>query len=71
MKKVYKGIVEGNIIRLEDKITLPFGTQAILTLKPVTEEEQDTIKDRQMKLLDKGFYLGKKHYSGRDDIYDR
>ena len=71
MKKFYKGVVEGNIIRLEENIDLPSGTQALLTLKLVTEEEQDIIKSRQLKLLEKGFCLGKKLCSNRDEIYDR
>lgn len=71
MKKVYKGIVEGNVIRLEGKIGLPIGTQALVTLKTMNKEEQEEIKDRQLKLLDKGFYLGKKLYSSREDLYAR
>ena len=51
MKKVYKGIVEGNVIRLEGKIGLPLGTQALVTLKTMDKEEQEEIKDRQIKLL--------------------
>lgn len=71
MKKVYKGIIEGNVIRLEEKIDLPIGSQALITLKTMNKEEQRKIKDRQMKLLDKGFYLGKKLYSKREDLYAR
>lgn len=71
MKKVYKGIIEGNVIRLEEKIDLPIGSQALITLKTMNKEEQRKIKDRQMKLLDKGFYLGKKLYSKREELYAR
>lgn len=71
MKKIYKGIVEGNVIRLEENISLPIGTQALVTLKTMNKEEQEEIKDRQIKLLDKGFYLGKKLYSRREDLYVR
>ncbi|MEW6417360.1 MAG: hypothetical protein AB1480_04480 [Nitrospirota bacterium] len=71
MKKVYKGIIEGNVIRLKEKIDLPIGSQALITLKTMNKEEQREIKDRQMKLLDKGYYLGKKLYSKREDLYAR
>lgn len=71
MKKVYKGIVEGNVIRLEKQIGLPVGTQILVMLKTLYKDEQEEIKDREMKLLDKGFYLGKKLYSRREDLYDR
>ena len=71
MKKVYKGTVEGDIIRLDEKACLPVGTQTIVTLKTINDEEQEDIKDRQLKLLDKGFYLGKKFYLRREDLYVR
>lgn len=71
MKKVYKGIVKDNIIHLEEKIGLPIGTQALVTLKTINEEGQEEIKNRQLKLLDKGFYLGKKLYARREDLYAR
>lgn len=72
MKKVYKGIiVEGNVIRLKEKIDIPIGTLTLVTLKTMNKEVQEEIKDRQQKFLDKGFYLGKKLYSRREDLYDR
>ena len=71
LKKVYKGIVEGDVIRLEKQIGLPVGTQILVTLKTLYKDEQKKIKDRQIKLLDRGFYLGKKLYSRREDLYAR
>ncbi|QWR76250.1 hypothetical protein [Candidatus Magnetomonas plexicatena] len=72
MKKAYKGIVESDIIRLDKKTTLPFGTHAVITLKTVIKkEEQHKIKERQLELLNKGFDLGEKLYSSREDLYDR
>lgn len=71
MKKVYKGVVEDNVIRFKEKISLPVGTEALATLRTVKKEEQEEIKGRQRRLLDKGFYLGKKLYSTREDLYAR
>ncbi|MGR3310497.1 MAG: hypothetical protein ACUZ77_06940 [Candidatus Brocadiales bacterium] len=71
MEKVYRGVVENNIIRLEEKVDLPTGTKALVTLKTIINEEQEEIKDRQLKLLDKGFYLGEKLYSIREDLHAR
>ena len=71
MKKVYKGTVEDSVIRVDEKICLPVGTQTIVTLKTIKEEEQKEVRDRQLKLLDKGFYLGEKFYLRREDIYVR
>ncbi len=71
MKRLYKGVVEGNIIRLDETLTLPIGTQAFITLTTIIQDDQATIKDRQLKLLEKGYDLGKKLYSHREDLYDR
>lgn len=71
LKKVYKGIVEGNVIRLENKIELPIGTKTLVILKTFHKEEQEEIKNRQIKLIDRGFYLGKKLFLSRDDLYAR
>lgn len=71
MKKIYKGIVEGDVIHVEKQIGLPIGTQILVILKTLYKDEQEDIKTRQIKLLDKGFYLGKKLYSRREDLYAR
>ncbi|MEW5801454.1 MAG: hypothetical protein AB1847_05040 [bacterium] len=71
LKKVYKGVIEGNIVRLDKETGFPAGTQAVVTLKVMNKKEQDEIKERQLKLLDEGFSLGKKLYSRREDLYAR
>ena len=42
-----------------------------LIVKTLDKEEQQDIIHRQIALLEKGFYLGKKLYSRRDDLYVR
>jgi hypothetical protein len=71
MKKIYRGVVDGNVIRLKESLDLPHGSQAIITLTALKKEEQEEITDRQMKLLSKGFNLGKKLYTERNDLYAR
>ncbi|MEW6608635.1 MAG: hypothetical protein AB1414_14515 [bacterium] len=71
MKNVYKGIAEDDVIRLERRIGLPMGTQILVIVKTFCKDEQKEIKDRQIKLLEQGFYLGKKLYSKREELYDR
>lgn len=71
MKQVYKGIVEGNVIRLEHPIALPQGTTILVSFTTVYKERQDAIKQRQLQLLDRGFNLGKKLYSSREDLHAR
>jgi hypothetical protein len=71
LKKIYKGTVEGDVIHLKENIDLPMGTHAIITLKTIGKEKQEDIKNRQLKLLDKGFNLGRKLYIKREDLYAR
>lgn len=71
MKKIFKGVVNGNVIRLEENLDLPLGSKAIITLTTLKKDEQAEITDRQMKLLKKGFNLGKKLYTRRNELYGR
>ncbi len=71
MKKIYKGTIEGNIIHLDKSTGLSVGTHALVTLKTLSETTQEDIQSRQLRLLDKGFDLGKKLYSKREDVYAR
>jgi len=71
VKRVYKGTVEGSVIHLEKQSDLPVGTHALVTLKAVGQYRQEDIQSRQLKLLDKGFNLGKKLYGKREDLYAR
>jgi hypothetical protein len=71
MKQVYKGIVEGNVIRLENSIKLPQGTPILVSFSTVYQEKQEEITQRQLQLLETGFYLGKKLYTRREELHVR
>ena len=71
MKKNYQGIVDGNIIRLKENLDVPNGTQVLVKLKTMNKEKQEEIKKRQLKLLQKGFSLGGKLYTNRQDLHVR
>lgn len=71
MKQVYKGIVEGNVIRLEKPIELPQGTPILVSFSTVYKEKQEEITQRQLQLLETGFHLGKKLYTHRDELHVR
>jgi len=58
MKNIYKGIVEGNVIRLEHPIALPQGTPILVSFTTIYKEQQDAIKQRQLQILDRGFDFG-------------
>jgi len=69
MKKVCKGIVKGNVICLEQNIGLPQGAPVLISFTSLYKEDQEAIKSRQLNMLEKGFNLGKKLYSNREDLY--
>jgi hypothetical protein len=71
IKHVYEGIVDGNVIRLESPVKLPQGTPILVSFTTLYKEQQDAIKQRQLKLLEKGFHLGTKLYATREDLHAR
>ncbi len=71
MKHIYKGIVEGNVIRLEHPISLPQGTPILVSVTTVYKERQDAITQRQLQLLERGFNFGKKLYTSREELHAR
>lgn len=70
MKQVSKGVIEGNVIRLEQPIQLPQGTSILVSFSTVYQEKQEAIQQRQLHLLETGFHLGEKLYTHREDLYD-
>jgi predicted DNA-binding antitoxin AbrB/MazE fold protein len=71
MKKVYRAIVEGNVVKVLDKIDFPEGTQALVTVSPVKKIAEKEILKRQKELLSKGFKMGKVLYSNREELHER
>jgi predicted DNA-binding antitoxin AbrB/MazE fold protein len=71
MKKIYRAVVEGNVVRLLDKIDFPNGTEALVTVSPLKKIAEKDILKRQTELLNKGFHMGKVLYSKREELYER
>jgi len=71
MKQIYKGIVEGNVIRLETPIALPQGTPILISFSTIYQEKQEAIRKRQLQLLETGFCFGKKLYTHREELHGR
>lgn len=71
MKHVYKGIVEGNVIRLEKPVELPQGTPILVSFSTAYQEKQEDITQRQLQLLETGFHFGKKLYTHREELHVR
>lgn len=71
VKKTYKGIIEGNVIRLQESVDLPEGTEALVSISPFKKEKEREIQKRELELLEKGFDMGKVLYVKREELYDR
>lgn len=69
--KVYRGIVKGNTILLEEKPDLPDECQALVEIKPLDRARDEEIARRQIELLRKPHKGGKLLYRRREELYDR
>lgn len=71
LKKIYKGTIEGNVTHLNENTGFSIGTHALIALKTFSEATQEDIQSRQLRFFDKGYSLGKKLYTNREDLYAR
>ncbi|MGH7774224.1 MAG: hypothetical protein ACREQA_18520 [Candidatus Binatia bacterium] len=69
--KVYKGIVKGNTILLEENPDLPDECQALVEIKPLDKVRDEEIARRHIELLKNPHKGGRLLYKKREEIYDR
>ena len=69
--KVYKGIVKGNTVILEEKPDLPDECPALVEIKPLDQARDEEISRRQIALLKNPHKGGKLLYHRREELYDR
>ena len=69
--KVYRGIVKGNTILLEEKPDLPDDCLALVEIKPLDKARDEEITRRQIALLKNPHKGGKLLYRRREELYDR
>lgn len=69
--KVYRGIVKGNTILLEEKPDLPDECQALVEIKPLDRARDNEIARRQIDLLRKAPRVGRLLYKKREELYER
>jgi len=69
--KVYRGIVKGTTILLEEKPDLPDECQALVEIKPLDRARDEEIARQQIELLRKPHKGGKLLYRRREELYDR
>jgi hypothetical protein len=69
--KVYRGIVKGNTILLEEKPDLPDACQALVEIKPLDRTRDEEIARQQIELLRKAPKVGRLLYKKREELYER
>lgn len=69
--KVYRGIVKGNTILLEEKPDLSDECQALVEIKPLDRARDEEIARQQIELLRKAPKVGRLLYKKRDELYER
>jgi hypothetical protein len=68
--KLYKGVVKGNTVILEQKPDVQEGTEALVVIQATEDQEQEIVR-RQKAMLAKGFAMGKLLYKKREELYER
>jgi len=68
--KLYKGIVKGNTVILEQEPDVQEGTEVLVLIQATEDEEQEIVR-RQKAMLEKGFAMGKLFYRKREELYER
>lgn len=69
--KLYKGIVKGNTIVLEEKPELPENCPALVEIKPLDRTQDEEIARQQIALLHNAPRVGKLLYKKREELYER
>ena len=69
--KVYKGVVKGNTVVLEERPDLPDECQALVEIKPLDRARDEEITRQQIELLRKAPRVGKLLYKKREELYER
>lgn len=69
--KLYKGIVKGNTIVLEEKPDLPENCPALVEIKPLDRTRDEEIAWQKLELLRTAPRVGKLLYKKREELYKR
>ena len=69
--KVYRGIVKGNTILLEEKPDLPDACQALVEIKPLDRARDEEIARRHIEILRKAPKVGRLLYKKPEELYER
>ncbi len=67
--KIYRGIVKGNTVELEESPGTKEGTKAWVLLEEAAQSQNDII-ERELRYLTEGFEMGKLLAAQRSELYD-
>jgi hypothetical protein len=68
---VYRGVVNGRTIVLEEKPDLPDGCRALVEITPIEKVRDEEIARRHIELLRNAPRVGKLLYKKREELYKR
>ena len=69
--KLYKGIVKGHTVILEEAPNLPENCPALVEIKPLDRTRDKEIARQQLELLHNAPRVGKLLYKKREELYER
>ena len=69
--KVYRGIVKGNTVVLEEAPDLPDETPALVEIRPLAQEQKEEMAARHLALLRNAPKVGRLLYRKREELYER
>ncbi len=69
--KVYRGIVKGNTVILEETPDLPDETPALVEIRPLPQEQEEEMVARHLALLRNAPKVGRLLYKKREELYER
>ncbi len=69
--KVYRGIVKGNTVILEETPDLPDDTPALVEIRPLPQEQEEEMVARHLALLRNAPKVGRLLYKKREELYER
>jgi predicted DNA binding protein len=68
--RAYNGVVKDKKVYFEGDAGIKDGTEVLILLKSPLEDDE-AITERQLRILDKGYNMGKIIYSSREELHER
>lgn len=69
--KIYKGVVKGSTIVLDERPDLPDDSRALVEIRPLNQVRDEELARRHIELLRNAPPVGKLLYKKSEELYDR